>query len=535
MWRYIENELKPDEVQTIQELEKHIDGCAFCTHQLETASRRQMRRVVDVANATSKPVSASDELEPAMSIVNPEPALAHAEPSKLRVVEEVGATPAHASQEKSSLFLKAASFVLVPLLLFGVPYVVVELRKMAAMREELGLNDYVRFATHTEKNPSTEPGSIPAYTVKDSVVLAGRVRPQLIERIEISSDPPLDVVPEPITFETPDLGGVEFKEFDRWIRMPKDGRERTMTVRLVPRSEALAADPHGLSEQRLTYVFAVAPGPRVLDRNDLWPQFVDVKPEGQALFGTLQARGGAGGLMTVAIRPKGHTEFYCAEPQRINKFGQESTFRLFVGAADTVEIAAFASRDDDPQRLIEAITRGDHRDLLSSGDTRTIHMRQGDSGEMTGSTGAIAPATTLNTDAGQDSQRPPAASPPLDVADGATLARISAEPTTDIYRATVEVTLVPELLNRSDVDVWIGVVPVMAPGSMWLQDSPLGMRISRRVIYLGLPNKVTTEAFQVCVVTAPAGTATEGEVKIATLRQRGIKVVSDVLTINRTR
>jgi hypothetical protein len=103
----------------------------------------------------------------------------------------------------------------------------------------------------------------------------------------------------------------------------------------------------------------------------------------------------------------------------------------------------------------------------------------------------------------------------------------------DSHVAEVKVEVDRELLDNKDI--WLGVIPVQAPGSVWLQGTPVVTLEAERVVYLGLENVPTNAKFQVVILACPRGTfEKDGEVRVRELTRLKVEILASH-TIHRTK
>ncbi len=99
--------------------------------------------------------------------------------------------------------------------------------------------------------------------------------------------------------------------------------------------------------------------------------------------------------------------------------------------------------------------------------------------------------------------------------------------------AEVKVEIGKELLSSRDV--WLGVIPVNAPSSIWLQGARVATSKAVRIVRLGLERVKTHEKFQVVILSCPKGTfAREKEVRVVDVERLGLEII-DTWTIERTK
>src|SRR5262245_23646529 len=71
-------------------------------------------------------------------------------------------------------------------------------------------------------------------------------------------------------------------------------------------------------------------------------------------------------------------------------------------------------------------------------------------------------------------------------------------------RVTITVELDESLVNSKDV--WLGVMPLSAPSTIWLQDAPLIRGgTQKRVVNLGTKGVPTEEDYEVVILSFPKG------------------------------
>ena len=107
----------------------------------------------------------------------------------------------------------------------------------------------------------------------------------------------------------------------------------------------------------------------------------------------------------------------------------------------------------------------------------------------------------------------------------------------EVDQCTVEVEAEVDTALLAQKDVWIGVIPVMAPSSVWLQGTPCFAPRNVRVVYLGLENVPLRrpEKFQVVLLTCPKETfQIAGEVRVTDAIRSKVQIMDSVM-ITRTR
>jgi hypothetical protein len=253
-----------------------------------------------------------------------------------------------------------------------------ELLKLKEFRKKLALDTYVEFASASPEHPSTDPKRArPLAVVDRDIILAGKVAPHLIDRIEFLVEPGLEkgqdqwkaVVPIPETDKE------EAVPFERRFTAPADGVLRKTTIRLVPRSHARAADPHGFAEDRLTYVVSVAclpAGVMAYVPPVAAPAILDVqRGADDRLIVTVEARTQKGSYVTIGFGAHGASRLVPVEAQRVNYYGQKLTFFVMLGVEDSYDIGAFALEQGQGEELAQAINTGKTEKLLVS-DRKTV-------------------------------------------------------------------------------------------------------------------------------------------------------------------
>jgi hypothetical protein len=253
-----------------------------------------------------------------------------------------------------------------------------EFRQVQELRARLRLDRYVEFASATPEHPSTDPKKArPLAIVDRDVILQGKVLSHLIERIEFVVEPGLE------------KGQAQWKtvlpiqETDKEVAVPfvsrftapADGILRKVTVRLVARPEGRAIDPHGLSEERLTYVVRVAcqeGGVMAYVREAAPGVILGVQrvPDDRLIV-TVQARTHAGSYLTIGFGARGAARFVPVESQRVSYYGEKLTFFVMLGADDEYDIRAFTLEQGERDDLARAVMSGQTEKLLVS-DRKTI-------------------------------------------------------------------------------------------------------------------------------------------------------------------
>lgn len=76
-------------------------------------------------------------------------------------------------------------------------------------------------------------------------------------------------------------------------------------------------------------------------------------------------------------------------------------------------------------------------------------------------------------------------------------------------------------------DVWLGVIPVEAPWSIWMQSARLSTARAERVVYLGLEGRQVMEKFQICICTCKKGAIRrDGEIKLSDADTYGLEILA---------
>ena len=104
----------------------------------------------------------------------------------------------------------------------------------------------------------------------------------------------------------------------------------------------------------------------------------------------------------------------------------------------------------------------------------------------------------------------------------------------DTHKAEVKFEVDKELL--ADKDVWVAVIAVQAPSSLWLQQTPVIASPDERVVYLGLEGALSkAEKFKVVLLSCPKGTfKKEGEVRVVDATELKVEII-DQITILRSK
>ena len=136
--------------------------------------------------------------------------------------------------------------------------------QLQGIRDFFGLDSFCRFVAEDEDHPSTDPTlARPVVIVGQDVWLKGEVKSALIQEVQVAVEPGLKKGGKGPTWESavaidPDEAHAGVVPFDISFSVPKDRVTRKVTVRLIPRPEALAAAPESLRDERLTYQVNVA-------------------------------------------------------------------------------------------------------------------------------------------------------------------------------------------------------------------------------------------------------------------------------------
>jgi len=101
------------------------------------------------------------------------------------------------------------------------------------------------------------------------------------------------------------------------------------------------------------------------------------------------------------------------------------------------------------------------------------------------------------------------------------------------HRAEVKIEVSKAALE--EVDVWVGVVPVSASSTIWLQGSGVDTPSHEEIVHLGRDIKEDAkQRYQVRVVSFPRGTIkSDGPVKMSEARIKGMRTLASVV-IERT-
>jgi hypothetical protein len=84
------------------------------------------------------------------------------------------------------------------------------------------------------------------------------------------------------------------------------------------------------------------------------------------------------------------------------------------------------------------------------------------------------------------------------------------------------------------VDVWVGVVPVAANSTIWLQGSGVDTSEHDEIVYLGRDIREDMGKYQVRIVSFPKGSIKEeGAVKMSEAKKKGMKTLVSIV-IDRT-
>jgi hypothetical protein len=122
----------------------------------------------------------------------------------------------------------------------------------------------------------------------------------------------------------------------------------------------------------------------------------------------------------------------------------------------------------------------------------------------------------------------------VEESDQAKFADGTAETTTG-GKFTVKVEVSKELLK--DKDVWIGVIPVEAPTSIWMQIPKLFTPKSTQVVFLGQENRRldAPEKFQICICSCKKGALKRGgEIELDAIEKYGMEILASHI-IERTK
>jgi len=101
------------------------------------------------------------------------------------------------------------------------------------------------------------------------------------------------------------------------------------------------------------------------------------------------------------------------------------------------------------------------------------------------------------------------------------------------WKTTVKVEVAEGLFEK--VDIWIGIVPVSASDTIWLQGAGIDTPEAEEVVHLGRDNTDTDKGkYQVRVVSFPKGVVrSDGPIKLTEARRKGMKTLASVV-IERT-
>jgi hypothetical protein len=252
-------------------------------------------------------------------------------------------------------------------------------RQLQDLRQELGLNSYVRFDHEDEDTPSIDPRRArPLAIVGKKVWLEGWGNNSVLRGLEVEMEPGLSPG-EKITKKTIEIvgndGASNEKRFSFRFTPPADGITRLVTIKLIPYDEARAADPAQLSSENTTYKVHLA------CRTDGPAALYEAAPLSLAKLAV------NGSLLTVNVDSQlpentpvaiagaaNSNKLIPIEVKLVQRRGEMLTFQLQV-FSKRYDVRAYAMPGGKPEQLIQAIHEEETVNVVLT-DLQTIEVPQ---------------------------------------------------------------------------------------------------------------------------------------------------------------